>query len=164
MASTESQARDLGIRIAPNARMFSYEIYSTGLPNLLCEAREAIATGPKGSSIRESLAGRGRITFVGLRRFVELLQKGFAFRRINLRPLVEPRIVDGDCGGDGQRFREPEMFGGKRPRRGLADRKQAKHIIGHHERDADPGADVAERLVLAPLALFARVGDMHALL
>ena len=117
-----------------------------------------------GSSIRELLAGRRRITFGGLRRFVELLQKRLPFRSINLRPLVQPRIVDGDCSGDGQRFCEAEMFRGKRARLGLADRKQAKHSIGYHERDGDPGTDVAERLVLAPLALIARVGDMQALL
>src|ERR1700751_5926095 len=110
MASTESQVRYLGIRIAPNARMFSYEIYNTsclifdfGMVQLVLfavsrrvkleRARGGTRTCPKASSIRQWLAGGRRSSFGGLRRFVELLQKRLAFRRINLCPLVEPRIV-----------------------------------------------------------------------
>src|ERR1700745_3063149 len=92
---------------------------------MILSKTESALIRPNGSSIRESSAGRRRIIF-GLWGFVELLKKRFALRCINLCPLVEPRIVDGDCSGDGQRFCEAEMFGGERPRLGLADPKQGQ--------------------------------------
>src|ERR1700692_3100054 len=79
--------------------------------------------------------------------FVELLQQSLPFRGVDLRPFIEPRVVDGDRGGTAQQSREVKLFGGECPRLLASDREYANNGVGYHQRNSDPRAGTRKRLV-----------------
>ena len=74
-------------------------------------------------------------SFLGL---VQIIDSLLQLRPINRGTLIETRILDCDGGRDCQELGAPQVFTSETIRPRVADRKQAKRVMGSDQRDAQP--------------------------